>query len=96
MFVIMVDGLKLFNFFVIGLGLFGINLSVINWVFCEGWGVVIVKIVSFDVLKVVNVMFCYVKLYVMLGEVIGWENIELISDCLFKLWEDEFKCCKDV
>jgi dihydropyrimidine dehydrogenase (NADP+)/dihydropyrimidine dehydrogenase (NAD+) subunit PreA len=26
----------------------------------------------------------------------GWENIELISDRPFKLWEDEFKKCKDL
>ena len=25
------------------------------------------------------------------GEIIGWENIELISDRPFKLWMDEFK-----
>ena len=29
-------------------------------------------------------------------EVIGWENIELISDRPFKIWEDEFKKCKDM
>ena len=28
-------------------------------------------------------------------EVIGWENIELISDRPFKIWEEEFKKCKD-
>ena len=29
-------------------------------------------------------------------EVIGWENIELISDRPFKIWEEEFKKCKDM
>ena len=29
------------------------------------------------------------------SEVIGWENIELISDRKFEIWLDEFKRCKD-
>ena len=90
-----VDGLKLPNPFVIGSGPPGTNLSVINRAFREGWGAVIAKTVSLDASKVVNVSPRYAKLHALSGEVIGWENIELISDRPFKIWEDEFKKCKD-
>jgi dihydropyrimidine dehydrogenase (NADP+)/dihydropyrimidine dehydrogenase (NAD+) subunit PreA len=91
----LVDGLSLPNPFVIGSGPPGTNLSVINRAFKEGWGAVIAKTVSLDASKVVNVTPRYGKLLATNGEVIGWENIELISDRPFKLWEDEFKRCKD-
>jgi dihydroorotate dehydrogenase subfamily 1 len=90
-----VDGLKLPNPFVIGSGPPGTNLSVINRAFKEGWGAVIAKTVSLDATKVINVSPRYAKLHALSGEVIGWENIELISDRPFKIWEDEFKKCKD-
>ena len=90
-----VDGLALPNPFVIGSGPPGTNLSVINRAFREGWGAVIAKTVSLDASKVVNVSPRYAKLLATSGEVIGWENIELISDRPFRLWEDEFKRCKD-
>src|SRR5271154_6037528 len=90
-----VDGLKLPNPFVIGSGPPGTNLNVINKAFTEGWGAVIAKTVSLDASKVVNVTPRYAKLLATSGEVIGWENIELISDRPFKIWEDEFKKCKD-
>jgi dihydroorotate dehydrogenase subfamily 1 len=90
-----VDGLKLPNPFVIGSGPPGTNLNVINKAFQEGWGAVIAKTVSLDSSKVVNVTPRYAKLLAASGEVIGWENIELISDRPFKIWEDEFKKCKD-
>lgn len=92
---ITVDGLKLPNPFVIGSGPPGTNLSVINRAFKEGWGAVIAKTVSLDASKVINVSPRYAKLHALSGEVIGWENIELISDRPFKIWEDEFKKCKD-
>jgi dihydroorotate dehydrogenase subfamily 1 len=91
-----VDGLKLPNPFVIGSGPPGTNLNVINKAFAEGWGAVIAKTVSLDASKVVNVTPRYGKLHSNDGkEIIGWENIELISDRPFKIWEDEFKKCKD-
>jgi dihydroorotate dehydrogenase subfamily 1 len=91
-----VDGLKLPNPFVIGSGPPGTNLNVIVKAFQEGWGAVIAKTVSLDASKVVNVTPRYAKLHSNDGkEVIGWENIELISDRPFKIWEDEFKKCKD-
>ncbi len=91
-----VDGLKLPNPFIIGSGPPGTNLNVITKAFKEGWGAVIAKTVSLDASKVVNVTPRYAKLLSGNGEVIGWENIELISDRPFKIWEEEFKKCKDL
>ncbi len=91
-----VDGLKLPNPFVIGSGPPGTNMNVINKAFKEGWGAVIAKTVSLDAGKVVNVTPRYAKLYAGDGkEVIGWENIELISDRKFSIWLEEFKKIKD-
>src|SRR3954449_7433367 len=91
-----VDGLKLPNPFIIGSGPPGTNLNVITRAFREGWGAVIAKTISLDSSKVVNVTPRYAKLMTNDGkEVIGWENIELISDRPFNIWLDEFKKCKD-
>jgi dihydropyrimidine dehydrogenase (NADP+)/dihydropyrimidine dehydrogenase (NAD+) subunit PreA len=91
-----VDGLRLPNPFIIGSGPPGTNLSVINRAFREGWGAVIAKTISLDSSKVVNVTPRYAKLHSRDGsEVLGWENIELISDRPFNIWLDEFKRCKD-
>jgi dihydroorotate dehydrogenase subfamily 1 len=91
-----VDGLALPNPFIIASGPPGTNLNVINKAFAEGWGAVIAKTVSLDASKVINVTPRYGKLHSSDGkEVIGWENIELISDRPFKIWEEEFKKCKD-
>src|ERR1043166_4280798 len=91
-----VDGLKLPNPFVIGSGPPGTNLNVITKAFQEGWGAVIAKTISLDASKVINVTPRYAKLHAASGEVMGWENIELISDRPFHLWEDEFKKCKQM
>src|SRR5437016_10780385 len=90
-----VEGLKLPNPFIIGSGPPGTNLNVIAKAFQEGWGAVIAKTISLDASKVINVTPRYAKLHAASGEVIGWENIELISDRPFHLWIDEFKKCKD-
>lgn len=91
-----VDGLKLPNPFVVGSGPPGTNMNVINKAFKEGWGAVIAKTVSLDAGKVVNVTPRYAKLYSEdKKEVIGWENIELISDRKFSIWLEEFKKIKD-
>jgi len=92
-----VDGLRLPNPFVIASGPPGTNLNVISRAFREGWGAVIAKTVSLDASKVVNVSPRYAKLHSSDGqEVIGWENIELISDRPLSIWLDEFKKCKDL
>ena len=91
-----VDGLKFTNPFVIGSGPPGTNVKVIKRAFKEGWGGVIAKTVSLDCSKVINVSPRYAKLMAGDGkEVIGWENIELISDRKFEVWLDEFKEAKD-
>ncbi|MCP5533675.1 MAG: NAD-dependent dihydropyrimidine dehydrogenase subunit PreA [Akkermansiaceae bacterium] len=91
-----VDGLQLANPFIIGSGPPGTNSKVIQRAFKEGWGAVIAKTVSLDASKVVNVGPRYAKLMADDGkEVIGWENIELISDRKFEIWLDEFKALKD-
>ncbi|TLD68172.1 NAD-dependent dihydropyrimidine dehydrogenase subunit PreA [Phragmitibacter flavus] len=90
-----VNGLKLPNPFVIGSGPPGTNINVISRAFRDGWGAVIAKTISLDASKVINVSPRYAKLHSGSGEVIGWENIELISDRPFHLWMDEFKRCKD-
>jgi len=91
-----VDGLKLPNPFVIGSGPPGTNLNVITRAFREGWGAVIAKTISLDASKVINVTPRYAKLLGADGkDVVGWENIELISDRKFDIWLDEFKKCKD-
>ena len=91
-----VDGLKLPNPFVIGSGPPGTNMNVINRAFREGWGAVIAKTISLDASKVINVTPRYGKLKAGDGkEVIGWENIELISDRSIEIWIEEFKKIKD-
>ncbi|MGI9115765.1 MAG: NAD-dependent dihydropyrimidine dehydrogenase subunit PreA [Chthoniobacterales bacterium] len=91
-----VDGLKLPNPFIIGSGPPGTNINVINKAFKEGWGAVIGKTISLEAEKVINVTPRYAKLYSEdRSEVIGWENIELISDRKFEIWMDEFKKIKD-
>jgi len=90
-----VDGLKLPNPFIIASGPPGTNQNVINRAFREGWGAVIAKTVSLDDSKVVNVTPRYGKLKAASGEVVGWENIELISDRPFEIWLEEFKKIKN-
>src|SRR6186997_3458686 len=90
-----VDGLKLPNPFIVASGPPGTNLNVITRAFREGWGAVIAKTVILDASKIVNVTPRYAKLMARGGEVIGWENIELISDRPFEVWLDEFKRLKD-
>ncbi len=91
-----VDGLKLKNPFLIASGPPGTNGNVISRAFREGWGGVVAKTISLDASKVVNVSPRYAKLHAAdAKEVIGWENIELISDRPFSLWLEEFKKCKD-
>jgi len=91
-----VDGLTLPNPFIIGSGPPGTNANVIGKAFDEGWGAVICKTVSLDASKVVNVQPRYGRLRAAeSNEIIGWENIELISDRSFDVWIDEFKQLKD-
>lgn len=93
---VVVDGLKLPNPLVIASGPPGTNANVIGKAFDEGWGAVVCKTVSLDASKVVNVQPRYGRLRTGTSqEIIGWENIELISDRDFNVWIDEFKQIKD-
>lgn len=92
-----VNGLHLPNPFVIGSGPPGTNYTVMKRAFDEGWGAVIAKTVSLDSSKVVNVTPRYAKLHASSGmpkEVIGWENIELISDRPFETMLSEMRQLK--
>jgi dihydroorotate dehydrogenase subfamily 1 len=91
-----VDGLKLPNPFVIASGPPGTNGKVIGKAFDEGWGAVVCKTISLDAEKVVNVQPRYARLRARESrEIIGWENIELISDRSFEVWVEELKAVKD-
>jgi dihydropyrimidine dehydrogenase (NADP+)/dihydropyrimidine dehydrogenase (NAD+) subunit PreA len=91
-----VDGLRLPNPFVIGSGPPGTNGNVIGKAFDEGWGAVICKTISLEADKVTNVQPRYARLRALNSdEIIGWENIELISDRPFSDWMDELKAVKD-
>ncbi len=91
-----VNGIEFANPFVIASGPPGTNVNVIKRAFREGWGGVVAKTVSLDASKIVNVSPRYAKLMASDGrEVLGWENIELISDRSFGRWLDEFKEVKD-
>lgn len=91
-----VDGIELPNPFVIGSGPPGTNAKVVGKALEEGWGAVIIKTISLDSSKVVNVAPRYARLRSADGkEVIGWQNIELISDRPFDTWIDELKMLKD-
>ena len=91
-----VDRLRLPNPLVIASGPPGTNANVIGKAFDEGWGAVICKTISLDASKVVNVQPRYARLRTAESqEIIGWENIELISDRDFGIWLDEFKRIKD-
>ena len=57
-----VNGIKLPNPFVIGSGPPGTNANVCGKAFDEGWGAVIIKTISLDSSKVVNVAPRYARL----------------------------------
>jgi len=91
-----VDGINLPNPFVIGSGPPGTNANVCGKAFDEGWGAVIIKTISLDAAKVINVAPRYARLRTEKSrEIIGWQNIELISDRPFNVWIDELKMLKD-
>ena len=89
------SGMKFPNPFVIGSGPPGTNYKTIARCFKVGWGGVVAKTVSLDDTEVVNVAPRYGKHRLPSGEVIGFQNIELISDRPLQGWLDDFKRCKD-
>ena len=87
-----VNGMKFENPFVIGSGPPGTNARVIARCFDAGWGGMIAKTTSLTDTVVINVNPRYGKLRsAKHGEVIGFQNIELISDRPFEDWEADFR-----
>ena len=82
--------MKFENPFVTGSGPPGTNYAVMKKAFDEGWGGVVAKTVSLDSDKVKNVTPRYAKMRASGGEVIGWENIELISDRPLEVMLEDF------
>lgn len=90
-----VNGLSLPNPFMIASGPPGTNANVIAKAYDEGWGGVVCKTVCLEAEKIINVAPRYARMRAQgTREVIGWENIELISDRSIEVWEDEFKRLK--
>lgn len=91
-----VDGIRFANPFVIGSGPPGTNAKVICKAFDEGWGGVVAKTISLDASKVTNVAPRYARMRAQGSkEILGWQNIELISDRPFETWLEEFRQIKD-
>jgi dihydroorotate dehydrogenase subfamily 1 len=91
-----VGGLKFPNPFVLASGPPGTNGKVIKRSFALGWGGIVCKTISLDNSKVINTVPRYGKLHAREhgDEVIGFQNIELISDRPFEAWLDELADCK--
>ncbi len=91
-----VNGMHFQNPFVIGSGPPGTNYKTIAKCFRLGWGGVVAKTVSLDDTEVINVAPRYGKLFTPdKSHVVGFQNIELISDRGLDTWLDDFKRCKD-
>lgn len=92
---ITVNGIKFPNPFLLGSGPPGTNARVIAKSYDAGWGGAVAKTVSLESSKVVNVVPRYGKMRSRSnGEVIGFENIELISDRPIDVWLEEFRQIK--
>src|SRR5918993_621262 len=90
-----VNGIKFENPFLLASGPPGTNARVIAKSFDLGWGGVVCKTISLDASKVINTSPRYGKLRGRTtSEVIGFENIELISDRPFDTWLDELRQLK--
>jgi dihydroorotate dehydrogenase subfamily 1 len=90
-----VNGMKFMNPFVLGSGPPGTNGKVISRAFERGWGGCVAKTISLDSTKVVNTAPRYGKLRGReSNEIVGFENIELISDRPYATWLDEFRQVK--
>src|SRR5258706_11186984 len=92
---IVVNGMTFPNPFLLGSGPPGTNARVIAKSYDAGWGGAVAKTVRLESYKVVNVVPRYGKMRSRTnGEVIGFENIELISDRPIDTWLDEFRQIK--
>ncbi len=92
---IVVDGMKFQNPFMLASGPPGTNARVICKSFALGWGGIVCKTISLDSNLVHNTVPRYAKLKSRIhNEIIGFQNIELISDRPFEVWLDELAECK--
>ena len=91
-----VCGITYPNPFLLASGPPGTNGKVIKRSFALGWGGIVCKTISLDNSKVINTVPRYGKMAARgaPSEVIGFQNIELISDRPFELWLDELADCK--
>ena len=90
-----VNGLRFENPFILASGPPGTNARVIAKSFDLGWGGCVIKTISLDASKVINTAPRYGKLRSReTDEVVGFENIELISDRPFDTWLDELRQLK--
>src|SRR2546428_2036484 len=91
-----VTGIEFENPFLLGSGPPGTNAKVIAKSFDLGWGGVVCKTISLDASKVINTAPRYGKLKARETSdvVVGFENIELISDRPFDTWLTELKQLK--
>jgi len=90
-------GIRYPNPFVLASGPPGTNGKVIQRSFELGWGGIVCKTISLESDKVVNTVPRYGKLKNRQDqkEVIGFQNIELISDRPFEIWLKELRECKE-
>jgi dihydroorotate dehydrogenase subfamily 1 len=90
---VVVNGIEFENPFLLGSGPPGTNARVIMKSFELGWGGNVAKTISLDHSKVINTNPRYAKLRDPDDDnkVIGFENIELISDRPFTTWLEEFR-----
>ena len=92
---ITVNGMKFDNPFVLGSGPPGTNGKVIARSYDLGWGGMVAKTFSLDASKVINTAPRYAKHRARgTEEVIGFQNIELISDRPYADWIDDLKQLK--
>src|SRR3954469_18736659 len=91
-----VNGIRFENPFLLASGPPGTNAKVIAKSFELGWGGVVCKTISLDSSKVINTAPRYGKLKARESDkvVVGFENIELISDRPFETWLEEFRQLK--
>jgi dihydroorotate dehydrogenase subfamily 1 len=92
---ITVNGMEFENPFILGSGPPGTNAKVIAKSYDLGWGGMVIKTISLDASKVINTNPRYAKLRGReKDEIIGFQNIELISDRPFDTWLDELRQLK--
>lgn len=91
-----VNGMEFENPFLLASGPPGTNAKVIAKSYELGWGGMVCKTISLDASKVINTAPRYAKVKATDQDkvVVGFENIELISDRPYATWLDEFRQLK--